>query len=269
MKTPKGLAKRLHKRYTGWAMVTGASSGIGKELALRLADCGYNLIVTGRHKDRLDDLAAQLQRENGVCALVKDGDLGQKREVEDLIAFSEDYPIGIAVMNAGFGSSGSFTEADLSTEISMLNLNCQALMMLTHHFSNKFVSNGGGGIVLISSMLGFQGVPFSAHYAATKSYVLSLGEALTVELKPKGVDVLTVTPGPVRTGFFARAGMLVDIAMPVSKIGVSILKSLGRQERILPGMLAKILVYSLRMLPRWIKVRIMGSVMRRMSKSER
>ena len=121
----------------------------------------------------------------------------------------------------------------------------------------------------MSSMVAFQGVPYSANYAATKAYVQSLAEALAVELKPYNVDVLAAAPGPVSSGFEQRANMKMSMSLKPSQIGVPILKALGRKTTVLPGLLTKVLVYSLRTLPRWGKVKIMQKVMGSMTKHQR
>ena len=138
-----------------------------------------------------------------------------------------------------------------------------------NHFSQKFIQKKKGGIILLSSMVGFQGVPFAAHYAATKAYVQSLGEALSVELKPYGVDVLAAAPGPVVSGFAERANMKMGMAMKPSDVGIPILKALGRKATVLPGFLTKFLVGSLRTVPRWAKVKIMKIIMGGMTQHQR
>ncbi|UPT68195.1 MAG: SDR family NAD(P)-dependent oxidoreductase [Sphingobacteriales bacterium JAD_PAG50586_3] len=121
----------------------------------------------------------------------------------------------------------------------------------------------------MSSMVAFQGVPYAAHYAATKAYVQTFAEALAVELKPYGVDVLAAAPGPVKSGFSSRANMKMDLALTPEQVGVPILKALGRKTTVLPGFLTKLLVYSLRTVPRWGKIRIMKMVMGGMTQHQR
>ncbi len=121
----------------------------------------------------------------------------------------------------------------------------------------------------MSSMVAFQGVPYSANYVATKAYVQSLAEALAIELKPLGVDVLAAAPGPVESGFEQRANMKMSVSLKPSQIGVPILKALGRKTTVLPGLLTKILVYSLRTVPRWGKIKIMEKVMGGMTEHQR
>jgi short-subunit dehydrogenase len=137
------------------------------------------------------------------------------------------------------------------------------LLALTHHFGREFAEQKRGGIILMSSMLAFQGTPYAANYAATKAYVQTPAEGIAIELKPQGVDVLAAAPGPVESGFSERANV------KMAQVGVPILKALGRSTTVLPGLLTKILVYSLRTVPRWAKVRIMEKVMGGMTAHQR
>ena len=127
------------------------------------------------------------------------------------------------------------------------------------------MKRGNGGIVLMSSIVGFQGTPFAAHYAATKAYVQTLAEALYVELAPMGIDVIASAPGPTNSGFASRAGMKLGMALNPEDVAQSTLKALGKKPTILPGFISKLLTYSLAFLPRWARVQIMGSVMRDMT----
>ena len=259
---------RLYQNYGRYALVTGATSGIGKEIAYLLASAGFGLLIVARDEEQLQKVAGHLTSSYHINVSFLATDLSIKEGVHDLILFSEAFDIGLFVANAGFGTSGLFLESQLSQELNMLALNCESLMVLTHHFSQKLADRGKGGIILMSSMVGFQGTPHAAHYAATKAYVQSLGEALYHKLKEVNVDVLTASPGPVNTGFEERANMKMGKALRPSDVGVPILKALGKQSTVLPGLLTKILVYSLRTVPRWAKVRIMKKVMSGMTKHQ-
>jgi short-subunit dehydrogenase len=182
---------------------------------------------------------------------------------------TRELDVGLLVAAAGFGPSGSFLTAQLDQELEMLAVNCRALLALTWHFGRRFAQRGRGGIVLMSSIVGFQGMPFAAHYAATKAYVQTLAEALSVELAPLGVDVIASAPGPTNSGFAARAGMQMGMALRPEDVAQATLNALGRQPTVLPGLLSKLLVYALVPLPRWVRVRIMGEVMAGMTKHQR
>lgn len=260
---------RLITLYGRWALVTGASSGIGREICIELAESTFNLIIVGRNEKHLQNLQSELlaKYNNDVEMVV--ADLSIEREVYELIKSTNQKQIGLAVLSAGYGTSGEFIENPLLDELNMLNVNCRALTILTHHFANRFSSQMFGGLILLGSLVSFQGVPYAAHYAATKAYVLSLGEALYHELKPYDIDVLTACPGPVASGFGARADMKMHGAMKPKEIVVPILKSLGKKSVLLPGLMTKMLAYALRTVPRWGKVLIMKKVMSDMTKHQK
>jgi uncharacterized protein len=257
---------KFQKKYGPWAVITGASSGIGRALATALAEAKFKLVLVARSEILLQELARELTQAHSIECRVLVLDLASETGVERLTAETETLDIGLFIASAGFGTSGPFVEANLETELQMLHVNCRSLMALTWYFGQRFARQGRGGIVLMSSILAFQGMPWAAHYAATKAYVQTLAEALFVELRGKGVDVLAAAPGPTQSGFAARAGMTMGKAIEPADIAMPILRALGKHSTITPGLLSKILRYSLFGLPRWIKVRIMGQVMKGMIK---
>ena len=151
----------------------------------------------------------------------------------------------------------------------MLHVNCRAVLELSLHFGRRLASRGRGGMILMSSVVGFQGMPYAAHYAATKAYVQSLAEALHVELAPLGVDVLACAPAPTRSGFAARAGMRMESSLDPAAVAQPTLDALGRRSTVLPGLLSKLLTASLVPLPQGVRVRVMGRVMHGMTKHRR
>ncbi|MEM7572906.1 MAG: SDR family NAD(P)-dependent oxidoreductase [Bacteroidota bacterium] len=268
MQLSEKQAKRLRTKYGDWALVTGATSGIGKGIANQLAMVGFNLVITGRRKSLLAALTNDFAQYHNAEIVAISGDLSQAEEVQRLLEETALLPIGISILNAGFGTSGGFLKADIATEANMLDLNCRSLLLMTHHFARQFAQKKGGAIVLMSSMVAFQGVPNAANYAATKAYVQSLGEALAVELRPQGIDVLCAAPGPVESEFAERANMRLGKAMQPQQVSVSILKAIGRKGTVLPGFMTKFLVFNLRLTPRWAKIRIMQKVMEGFTKHQ-
>lgn len=260
---------RLKNKYGQWAIVTGASSGIGLELATQLAAAVLNLVINSRHLDKLQEVEKELTSKFNIEIKVVDADVSESIGVGKIIQSTQGLQVGLIIVSAGYGTSGLFIDGSLHAEINMLRVNCEALLSLTHYYSQIFAHQKRGGIILLSSMVAFQGVPFSANYAATKAYVQTLAEALAVELKPRGVDVLAAAPGPVDSGFGQRANMKMSMSLQPSQIGIPILKALGRKTTVLPGLLTKILVYSLRTVPRWGKIRIMEKVMGGMTEHQR
>lgn len=258
--------ERLRARYGPWALVTGASSGIGRAFAVYLAEASVNLILAARRREVLETLSAELTERNGIDARVVAVDLGRPEGIAMLLAETGMLDIGLFVASAGFGTSGSFIEKDLAPELEMIDVNCRAVAALSHAFGRRFAERGRGGMVLMSSLVAFQGVPRAANYAATKAYVQSLAEGLRVELAPRGVDVLASAPGPVNSGFAARASMTMSFAQTPTEVAASTLSALGRQGTVRPGLLAKLLEWSLSLLPRWGRVRVMALVMGKMTK---
>lgn len=251
-------------KYGPWAVVTGASDGIGREMARCLARDGLNLVLVARRRAALDRVAAELSASTGVQTCVIAADLAQPGGVEAVLDATRDLEVGLLVASAGFGTSGRFIEADLANEINMLEVNCRALMALSHAFAGRFAAQRRGGLVLMSSLLGFQGVPLSAHYAATKAYVQSLAEGLYLELRPLGVDVLAAAPGPIHSGFAARANMQMGMALKPEQVARATLAALGRRATVRPGWLSKFIAGIIAPLPRLGRGRVFGIVMRGM-----
>jgi hypothetical protein len=257
---------RLRERYGPWAVVTGASDGIGRALARRLAEAGVRLVLAARRRDALEALGAELGAAWGVEARAVAVDLATAAGVEALVRATAGLDVGLLVASAGFGTSGDFVAGDVATELQMIDVNCRAVAALSHAFAGRFVGRGRGGLLLLSSLVAFQGVPRAANYAATKAYVQSLAEGLRHELGPRGVDVLATAPGPVRSGFAARASMTMGAAQTPDEVARATLRALGRRGTVRPGWLAKALELSLALLPRWGRVRAMGAVMAGMTK---
>jgi uncharacterized protein len=253
--------ERLRTRYGPWAVVTGASSGIGRETAVALAEAGLNLVLVARSRGALEGMAADLASRHGIEARAIPADLALGTGAEEVEAATRDLDVGLLVAAAGFGTSGPFLDSSLEEEMEMLDVNCRAPLRMSLHFGRRFAGRGRGGIVLMGSIVGFQGTPLAANYSATKAYVQTLAEALHAELAPLGVDVLASAPGPTNSGFADRAGMRMGAALGSADVARKTLDALGRRSTALPGTLSKVLAYSLAPLPRWARVRIMGRVM--------
>ena len=253
--------RRWLTRYGQWAVVTGASDGIGRAVADRLAARGLNLLLVARRQPVLDALGAELVERYGVEVRVMPADLADEAVVASVVDATKALDVGLLVAAAGFGTSGALMDAPLDRELNMLDVNCRAVLALSHGFGRRFAGQGHGGIVLFGSLVGFQGVPRAANYAATKAYVQTLGEALHLELSPQGVDVLVAAPGPVNSGFAARADMRLGPALKPDTVAVATLNALGRRATVWPGPLSKLLIGSMAPLPRWARVRMMARIM--------
>jgi short-subunit dehydrogenase len=258
--------RRLRERYGPWAVVTGASDGIGREFALRLAQSGLNLVLVARRGDVLAALGRELEQRHGIQPRVVAADLGTPAGIDEVLRATADLDVGLLVASAGFGTSGRFIDAAIEPELTMIDVNCRAVGALAHHFGGRFAKQRRGGLILMSSLVAFQGVPRAANYAATKAYVQSLAEGLRVELAPFDVDVLSSAPGPILSGFAKRADMTMAMASSPRSVAQETLDALGRKGTVRPGWLSKLLEWSLTLLPRWGRVRMMGVVMGGMTK---
>jgi short-subunit dehydrogenase len=252
---------RFRERYGPWAVVTGASSGIGREMSAVLADAGLNVLLVSRRRAELLELSSRLQADHGIQARVVVADLATEAGLAGVREGIEDLDVGLLIASAGFGTSGPFLQASTAEELAMLDVNCRAVLSLCLQVVPDLVERGGGGVVLMSSIVGLQGTPGAAHYAATKAWVHVLAEGLHAELRPMGVDVLASAPGPVHTGFADRAGMQMGRALAPAQVAASTLNALGRRATVAPGGLSRMLTWSLATLPRPARVRIMGVVM--------
>jgi hypothetical protein len=260
--------QRWRNQYGPWALVTGASDGIGREIALRLGEAGLNLILVARRREVLDRLADELAGDHGIETRVIAADLATREGLRSVTERTSDLDVGLLAAAAGFGTSGPLIEGDLESELDMIDVNCKAPLAMVHHFGRRFVERGRGGIVLMSSIVAFQGVANAAHYAATKAYVQSLAEGLQIELAPHGVDVVASAPGPVNSGFAQRADMDLGKALPPDAVAGETLAALGRRTTVRPGWLSKLLAAALTV-PRWARVRIMATVMGGMTRHQR
>jgi uncharacterized protein len=268
MMTTAPKQQHFLSKYGSWAVVTGASDGIGKEMAVSLAEAGMNLVLVARRKEVLDKLASELTQQHGIKTKVIAADLAQHSEVEKVLAQTQELEVGLLVAAAGFGTTGKLIESSLDNELAMLEVNCRAVLVMTHEFGQRFARQKRGGIILFSSLVAFQGVPKTANYAATKAYIQSLAEGIRVELAPLGVDVLASAPGPTQSGFAARANMQMGMAATAKDVARATLEALGKRTTVRPGFLAKFLEGALSTLPRPARVKIMTNIMGNMTKHQ-
>jgi short-subunit dehydrogenase len=244
------------------ALVTGASSGIGLELARLLAKDRYRLVITSRSQSAMDELAAQL-RGQGAEVIVIPADLSKPDEPKRL--FNEIGKLGIdidiLVNNAGFGTHGKFWENDAAQEMSLLQVNVVALADLTRLFLPAMVARGRGRILNVASMASFQPGPLMANYYASKAYVLSLSEALSNELRRTGVTVTALCPGPTSTDFQRRAGIknskLFKMAgMTAEAVAIAGYQAMLAGKRVcIPGFKNRLLAIATKFAPRQFVLR--------------
>jgi short-subunit dehydrogenase len=204
-------------------LVTGASGGIGVDLAECFAKGGYDVIVTARSEGALQEVAARLSRQHGVKATAIANDLmaiGGGQRLAEKIA-QQGLTVDVLVNNAGYGHAGPFTSSDLMTQVGMIDLNVRALVELTHLYWDGMLKRGSGGVLNVASTAAFQPGPLMAVYYASKAFVLSFSEALWEEARGSGVKVSCLCPGPTVSGFRERAGTGKTMLAAVSKAAPS------------------------------------------------
>jgi short-subunit dehydrogenase len=261
----KIAAMNFTEQYGPWALITGASAGIGAEFARQLAALGLNLVLVARRRDKLESLARQLESEHKIQVLCVVADLSRQDFLPAIVHATQSIDIGLLVNNAGFGVAGNFLAHDLERELALLDVNCRALMILTHRFGNLMARRKKGGIILVSSVSAFIATPFEAHYAASKVYELFLAEALGYELKKDSVDVLALCPGSTDTEFHDIAGSRPVAAMAVEPVVRLALRQLGRKPVAIPGWHNRLLVGFLKFTPRRLQTFFAGRTMGRLS----
>lgn len=263
--------KNFASTYGPWAVVTGASSGIGEGFARRLAAEGLNLVMLARRKEKMEELGAELAERYGISYRTASVDLSDVDFLETVKAVTQDLDIGLLVSNAGAGEPGAFLKVPAEDLASMLRLNVVAQMELSHYFAGRITEERGrGGLLLVSSMAAFHGVPYMANYSGAKAYILNLGEALNRELQDSGVHVSVLVPGPTQTPMIDTVEANMDIMpmpfMAVEKVVDSGLKALIKNKPYqVPGLIFKLMtgVVGRRLLPRGANVRMWGAMMKK------
>ena len=240
------------------ALVTGASSGIGAELARRLAREGANLVITARREERLEALAAELREAHGVEVVVLASDLSDPAAPEALFQATEgsELAVDVLVNNAGFGAYLDFVDVDWSRYAGMIQLNITALTQLMHLFVPKMVERRHGYVMNVASTGAYLPCPTFAVYAATKAYVRNLSEAVGYELKGTGVKTISVNPGPTRTEFMDNANQKLKglgeagLMSAATCADIAVRKMLAGRRNVVTGLLNALSMWIMRFIPR-------------------
>jgi short-subunit dehydrogenase len=239
-----------------WALVTGASSGIGRALAIELAAGGANLVLTARRRDRLEQLATDLAVKHGVRAEAFAADLGTPEAPRQIFDFTAGHGLEIDVLinNAGFGAAGEFTALPIERQLEMVQLNCAAVTHLTHLYLPGMVARRRGYVLILASTAAFQPVPYLSIYAATKGFDLLFAEGLAEEVRQYGVRVCALCPGQTASEFSEVAGTLdhkrpgEETAEKVAHVGLAALAK-GRSV-VISGAMNNLASLSERFIPR-------------------
>lgn len=249
------------ERYGPWAVVTGASSGIGREFARQLAARGLNVVLVARRAERLAALADEVTAAHAVAAVAIPIDLCHDDFLTPIRAATEGKAIGLLVNSAGFSLTGPLLDMDRDDMTRMLNLNCRAPALLAREFSPAMRARRQGGIVILSSVTGFVATPQWSLYAATKAFDLLLGEGLAAELRADGVHVLTLAPGTTRTEFLGVAGINEFMSLSAEEVVGHALRRLGRSDVAVPGLFYRGGVFATRFLPRSVNRAVFGRLL--------
>ncbi len=250
--------------YGPWAIVTGASSGLGEHYTRQLAARGLNVLIVARRLELLETLANELQSKHSVEIECLALDLTATNAIESLLGACHAKDIGLLVNNAGFGVKKSFSENDEAALRDMVRLNCEVPVMLTHALLGKLNNRDSAGIINLASVAGFQPTPYMSVYGATKGFDLLFSESLGSELEGSGINVLAVCPGSTDTEFHAVAGS--EATFPKMDdprlVVLNSLNCLGKRAVYVHGFKHRVLVFLNRLTPRFWVTKVAKSMLK-------
>ena len=259
----------MAKEWAGkWALVTGASAGIGVAFARQLASEGTQLVLTARRRERLDELAAKLQQSHGIRTEVVTADLARPEAPQEIYEFTKQKQIEIDLLinNAGFGQYGELTEVETQRLLDMVQVNCLAVVHLTRLYLADMVARGRGDVLILASTASFQAVPYISTYAATKAFDLLFAEGLAEEMKPHGIRVCALCPGSTESEFHGVAGQEKFSSKnqePAGKVARTGLQALAEgKSYVISGLGNYLGAQSQRIVPRRMVTRIAANMFR-------
>lgn len=261
------MPRAFRDRYGSWALVAGASEGLGAEFAAQLAQRGLNLALVARRAQPLEALAASLRAAHGVEVLALARDLSKAEDLRAIAGATAALDVGLVVCSAALAPIGDFLERPEAEHQALLDVNCRSALYFARHFGPKLVARGRGGLVFLSSLAGLQGSALTAHYAASKAYLRVLAEGLWEELRPSGVDVLAVVAGPTHTPTWEashpRPGRFMPV-QPAPAVASAALSALGRGPVCFPGAAQTALGLLMKLLPASVAVRVVSDATRKL-----
>ena len=252
------------QKYGEWAVVTGASSGIGRAIAAQIVNEGGRCVLVARRKERLLETARALGEDS--CRVVS-LDLCDKDAADVLLRETEGLDVGLFIHSAGIAHMGPLTEIEAQKINALIDIHIRATVLLTQRFAQSFKSKGRGGIMLVSSGLAFAPVPYVAVYSAAKSFVLSFGQSLSEEMRHFNVDVLTLVPGGTQTDMATEIESFVDFSKlkmpmaPAEGVASVALKHLGKSDSVVPGLPNKLMALMMKLMGPTLSKRLMGKMM--------
>ena len=256
-------------KYGPWALIAGASDGLGEAFAISLAEKGLNLVLVARRLKLLDVLSKNLKKNYNVDVKILQLDLSSSEMLAKIEEITDKVHVGLLVYVASMSTIGPFLNQDIEDHLKIINVNCRGPSLLSHHFGRKMIKNGKGGIILMSSLSGLQGSPMVTHYAASKAYNIVLAEGLWGELKPHGIDVLASIAGQIETPQTDSRNPDYDSFKPHLMTSEAIvketLKTLGKKVSFIPGRANRRNIFLLQhLLPRKKSVKIVGNSTKKM-----
>jgi short-subunit dehydrogenase len=257
-------------RYGNWALVAGASDGLGAEYAKELASRGLNLILIARRSNLLQAFAAQLSDKHRIKTKPIVLDLFAYDAAEQIVQQTMDLDIGLLVYNAAFSAVGPFIEQSMDDHLREIRTNVHTPFKLVYLLGQRMLTRGRGGVVLMSSLSAFQGSAYISTYAATKAFNIVLAEGLWEEWRTRGVDVLVCISGAVKTPNYVasqptKTGGPGDNTMNSDEVVREALYALGKQPYVIPGRMNRVASFIMRhLLPRKMAIQFMGKVLRDM-----
>tara|TARA_R110000782_G_scaffold18459_5_gene50782 strand:- start:1478 stop:2272 length:795 start_codon:yes stop_codon:yes gene_type:complete len=254
--------KNFKEAYGDWALVTGASSGIGEVFSRKLAAVGMNVVLVARRKDRLSKIAKELNDAHHIQTRIVCADLSNEEETKGVVAAVADLEIGLLVNNAGILNTGNFLDNNLEDEIRLINTNCKSYIILTHGLGNKMRERNRGALIFLSSLTAVSAISRWANYAASKGFDLQFAEAIDAELKDYNIDVMALCPGLTHTELVKISKFNNPMTMNADVVVDIALKKLGKTNLVVPGLMNKINFFSTRINPRMINTRIFSSVVK-------
>jgi len=256
--------------YGSWAIVAGASEGLGAEYAKELAARGLNLILIARREELLKSLATELAQKYKIRTKVLVLDLSSPDAAEQIIHQTMDLAVGLLVYNAAFSAVGPFLEKTMDDHLREIHTNIHSPFKLVYLLGQRLIARKRGGVVLMSSLSAFQGSAYISTYAATKAFNIVLAESLWEEWRTHGVDVLVCISGAVKTPNYVASepketGRFSDSTMLPSQVVHEALDALGKQPYVIPGRMNRFASFVMRhLLPRKMTIQFMGKILRDM-----
>jgi short-subunit dehydrogenase len=260
----------FQQQYGPWAVVAGASEGLGAAYADQLAQKGLNLVLIARREEILAALASSLTDKYGIQVRTLTIDLSLPDSTENIIQQTRDLEIGLLIYNAASSVVGPFLDHSIDEHLKEIETNVRAPLALTHHFSGQMLPRGRGGIVLMSSLSAFQGSAFIANYAATKAFNILLAEGLWEEWRNSGIDVMACVAGATSTPKYKaskpkQTGRFSDTTLEPEVVVRETLNALGKQPFVIPGGVNRLSSFIMRhILPRKVAIQMMGNILRNM-----